>query len=588
MTRSITARTSLDTLKKEAKRWLRALRGGDAEARRRFEAAYPGGPAAPGLRDVQQALAREHGVASWLALRAELDDQMLAARTHAERVADFLEMASLHYGVRPGTRAYGDYSDSPDRRRQAARILERHPEVGRASLHTAVVCGDRHEVARILAARPGAAREKGGREGWEPLLYLCYGRLPTAAAADDALEIARALLDHGADPDSAWTYDWDDRPMSFSALCGVIGDGESGPEACPPHPRADELATLLLDRGADVNQGQALYNTMLRRDDDHWLRVLIARGLGPGHPIAWEPPSRREGTSIFQYLLDHAVEMNHLRRATTLLEHGARPVASDGKDLYRRALLGGGVEMAELLARHGAARSELSGADAFRAACMRMDRAAAERMVAAHPEYMDQARLLLVDEAAKRDLPDVAGFLLDLGVSPDADFPGPGGRYHALHQAACMNATRIAALLIERGAEVDIRDQGEAATPLAWAVHTHMSGTIELFSRHTRDPFTLAAAGQLDRLRALLAEEPALANATTERALGLGVLGASPGETPLFVVPDDEDRAIEVAELLLAHGADPARRNAEGATPADRARARGLDDLAALLAGATD
>ena len=53
--------TTLDNLRKTAKRWLKALRDGDAEARARLVRAYPGAPEQPTLRDVQHALARERG-----------------------------------------------------------------------------------------------------------------------------------------------------------------------------------------------------------------------------------------------------------------------------------------------------------------------------------------------------------------------------------------------------------------------------------------------------------------------------------------------------------------------------------------------
>ena len=50
-----------EALRKHAKRWLAALRGGDAEALARLERVLPRHSAQPGLREVQQALAREHG-----------------------------------------------------------------------------------------------------------------------------------------------------------------------------------------------------------------------------------------------------------------------------------------------------------------------------------------------------------------------------------------------------------------------------------------------------------------------------------------------------------------------------------------------
>ena len=69
MPRQITPATSLENLKKEAKRWLKQLEAHDAEARARFDRAYPAAPHRPVLRDVQHALAREHGRENWNALK---------------------------------------------------------------------------------------------------------------------------------------------------------------------------------------------------------------------------------------------------------------------------------------------------------------------------------------------------------------------------------------------------------------------------------------------------------------------------------------------------------------------------------------
>jgi hypothetical protein len=72
MPRRISSSTSLDNLRKEAKRWLKALRAGEPEARARLERAYPAAPVAPALRDVQHALAQEYGHESWIALKLAL------------------------------------------------------------------------------------------------------------------------------------------------------------------------------------------------------------------------------------------------------------------------------------------------------------------------------------------------------------------------------------------------------------------------------------------------------------------------------------------------------------------------------------
>src|SRR5262245_56051138 len=62
--------TTLDNLRKAARRWLKAIQAGDAEAVARFQRAHPDAFKTPGLRDVQHALARERGYAGWSALKA--------------------------------------------------------------------------------------------------------------------------------------------------------------------------------------------------------------------------------------------------------------------------------------------------------------------------------------------------------------------------------------------------------------------------------------------------------------------------------------------------------------------------------------
>jgi hypothetical protein len=99
MPRTISSATSVDNLKKEAKRWLAALREGNPEARARFEHAYPDSPTEPVLRDVQYALAREYGHDGWRALtravaaRRETTAAPLHTEAEYERLANDLVAA---------------------------------------------------------------------------------------------------------------------------------------------------------------------------------------------------------------------------------------------------------------------------------------------------------------------------------------------------------------------------------------------------------------------------------------------------------------------------------------------------------------
>jgi hypothetical protein len=91
MPRPITPRTSLDNLKREAKRWLNALQAGSAEAQARLRRSLPALSGVATLRDVQHALALEHGLHGWTALKRALAQD--ATLRQYERVAEALVTA---------------------------------------------------------------------------------------------------------------------------------------------------------------------------------------------------------------------------------------------------------------------------------------------------------------------------------------------------------------------------------------------------------------------------------------------------------------------------------------------------------------
>jgi hypothetical protein len=72
-------RRNLESLKKEAKRWLDALQTGDPVARARLARALPDAPTRPTLRDVQHALAREHSFAGWMQLKDAVEKRSAEA-----------------------------------------------------------------------------------------------------------------------------------------------------------------------------------------------------------------------------------------------------------------------------------------------------------------------------------------------------------------------------------------------------------------------------------------------------------------------------------------------------------------------------
>jgi ankyrin repeat protein len=564
--------SSLDNLKKEAKRWLKALRANAVDARARLKRAYPAASDDPGLRDVQHALARERGHENWAALKA-----MVAAGPRPAGRADpppdivttFLRSACWDHHTH-GAADHRMYD------RAAQRMLALHPGIASHNLYAAVVCGNLEEVKRVIAGRPEAAPEPGGPRNWTPILYLSYTRFTHPATIENALEIARLLLDHGAGPNDFYMAG----DSEYSCLVGAAGEGE---QDSPRQPYAEKLYQLLLKRGAGPYDIQVLYDTHFSGDMLWWLELTYRRSLALGRKADWDDPDWSmldmggygSGAS---FVLGIAVKKDDLRLAEWALTHGASPNSDTSanpkykptRTLYEVAVMLGQTAMAELLLHHGAraVTPTLAPDEAFIAACMRLDRTAAAALVEGHPEYLGWHRAMF--EAARRDRPDVIALLLDLGVPLEI---ADDHNTRALHHAAANNALGAAKFLVERGAAIDPRETAYNATPIGWAAHGDRIEMIDFLSRYSRNVWTLAFRGYVDRLREVLREQPDLATQTD-----------SEGGTPLWWLPDDDAKAMEVVELLLAAGADPAVKNHAGRTAADWARTRGMMDVAHRLA----
>jgi uncharacterized protein len=588
MPRQVTPATTLENLKREAKRWLKALRADVAEARARLARAFPGAPDVPTLRDVQHALALEHGVPGWAALKNALAGGRAAAAEPEVNVVDwFLENACPDHHVRGG-------SDHEMARHAAMRILRKHPEIARDSIYTAVVCGELEEVRRILAARPQAANERrpttdreregsGGSgdrftkklspKGWEPLLFLCFTRLPLDAANDNAVAIARELLDHGADPNVFFMAGG----SQYTPLVGVIGEGE---EDRPPHPKRDELARLLLERGANPYDIQVVYNIHFRGDLLWFLKLVHEVTTKAGRAADWADPNWQMlnmgnyGNGA-HWALSAALKNNDLELAEWVLSHGASPDPAPAPDPrfgtlspHDVAVRQGMTEMTDLVLRYGAKRSTFVPDDKvrFTEAILRLDRERAAELLRRHPEFLGNTDALFM--ATKRDHVEAVRLLLDLGMSPDVE---DKAKQRGLHIAGYNGSVRAAQLLIDRGAEVDVREGNWSNTPLDCAIWSQHPAMIDLLGRYTRDVWNLVHLGNVERLREILERRPEAARIVWE------------GWTPLMGLPEDEARAAEIVALFLGHGADPSIRSQEGLTAGDYAQKRGLDEAAALL-----
>jgi ankyrin repeat protein len=265
---------NLEQLRKQAKELVRAARAGDEQALARVQAHAPERERIA-LADAQLALARENGYASWPALV-----------TAAEANAEAFVLAA-----------------TDGRKSRAQALLGARPEI------------ENDTWARLVLGRDwaGDPNEPGGPRSWAPLLYVCHSSFSSP-------RLARELLERGADPNATFRNEYG--PMS--ALYGAAG---------VVHDR--ELTRVLLEAGANPNDGESLYHAT-EAEDPECLRLLLEHG------------AETHGTNA----LAHALDDDRLEHVRLLLEAGADP--NEGALVAHAVRRGRGPEFLPMLAEHGA------------------------------------------------------------------------------------------------------------------------------------------------------------------------------------------------------------------------------------------
>jgi ankyrin repeat protein len=494
---------SLEQLKKQAKILQRFVRAGVPEALEMVREFHPrpaaAGPAGTGpagagptgfaLADAQLVTARRYGFASWPRLRAYVDviaryyraphrtAESIAEGTDGQARADeFLLLACLTHG-----------GDDPGRWRRATELLAAQPGLTRASIHAAAAAGDVAAVRDWLGRDEGAVSREGGPHRWEPLLYLAYSAVDDRVPGRSHLETARLLLDAGADP--AAGYLWEGLPSPYTALTGVLTSGHAEPIA---------LARLLLERGADPNDSQALYE-LGGTDDTDALALLFEFGLGTGDGGVWHArlaPHHDSPAELVEEELIKAAACNWPRRARLILSHqvdpaglGTRHPIHEGRTAWQLAMIYGHAEVTAILAEAGARPSTPDTELELLGACMRADRAEAGRLSAAEPGILARAiarRPGQLSTAADEDRFDAVVLMTELGFDPNATF-GPH-RQTALHGAAFRGDLAMVKYLIGHGADPAAEDCSFHATALGWAEHHEHQDVVDYLTGLTGLP----------------------------------------------------------------------------------------------------
>ena len=513
MSRALTSATTLDHLKREAKQWLKALRTGDREARARLLRAHPDAPPDAGLRDVQHALAREFGVASWARLK------MLVPATAAAPAAprDAAPASPLQAIL-----AAADAGDVA----ALTSLLDAHPELvsargtlpGHTGLRTALHFGVSHEpIVRALLERGADPNVRDDGDNAFPLHF---------AAENQDLPVIAQLLAHGADP--IGTGDGHELEVIGWATCWDYVTV-----------KPDVLAHLL-DHGATHH----LFSAVAVGDVDA-IRAAAAA----------DPPSltrTMDGTNRHRTAVHLAIVKKQPASLRALIEIGTPLDGRDAAGLtpLDQAALAGDTDAAALLIDHGA-RIELPAAIALGRA------ADVERLAAAAPGSLAPGARWggLIVRAAERASGSVIEALVRQGASPDAiddlETSVDGvGRYTALHAAAWHGNTSAADALLRLGANPRIRDGKYGATPLGWA---DFAGRIETRDRILQadvDVFDAITCAAPDRVAAILDADPE----AVDRPMSAYGGAADDGDlTPLGWA--QEQGKPDMVELLRARGA---------------------------------
>jgi len=365
----------------------------------------------------------------------------------------------------------------------AQEILSAHPEVASASVHAAAVLGDDAAVERFIALDKNNAIAVAPPYGTNALVYLCmskYLRLEESRSPQ-FLRAAKALLDAGADANSGfWTTGT--YPEFETALYGAAGIAH--------HP---EMTRLLLEYGADPNDGEAVYHSpetyengamqllvetgklsadslvlmLIRKHDWHdyeGQKYLLEHGADPNRKWnhGWRP-------------MHHALARdNRIETIELLLDHGADPtLKDDGESAIVIAGHRGRRDVLELFERRGIPML-LSNADELIAACAKNDstavRALAREELTGVDEIMTISGQLIVEFAGNGNTDGVRQ-LLDIGIGVNSQFARGDGYWDlapnatALHNAAWRLRHDTVRLLVERGANVNAKD-GKGRTPL--------------------------------------------------------------------------------------------------------------------------
>jgi ankyrin repeat protein len=453
---------------KRAKNLLRAALRDDAEAWRRIRALHPKPPAADAfkLADAQLVIARGYGFESWAAMRRKIhsltkspveqfysalragdgvhvralldahDDVRAAinrpipntfgtrpamvARKHLDVIDALLEHGAdlnLKSDWWPGPFGLLEHDITPE---EAAPLIARGVIVDIfAAAHLSMF----ERVRELVDADPSLVHARGGD-----------GKTALHCATD--LDIARYLVDHGADID-ARDVDHESTPAQYLVR------------------EAPAVARLLVDRGAwfDIFIAVGLRDAALvercLRDDPEALDHRTGQGkyvaVHKGRPSTREEMAGHRGDT-YRWVFDHNVSVMDV----------ARMLGFD--------------DMVALLERHA------SPAQRLLAACAAADRPAAEAVVSAHPDVvraLTRHQMRLIADKAHANNTRAVTLMLDLGF--DA-LTTHGNDFEPIRWAVFHGNPDMTRALLRHSPPINTPDRSYGGTLLANCLYGSVHG----------------------------------------------------------------------------------------------------------------
>jgi ankyrin repeat protein len=480
MPQALPANPSLDWLRKTAKQRLVELRAHQPNAR---------------LHQAQLAVAHHYGFTSWRALKSHVDSisptphdrhRVFEAARAGDVEAVRRAFASGFDPATPDADGRTIYQIAKDRKHGAIELLARDLQGGKTrpddemaaiqAILRAAQSGDLDALRLGLDAHPEWIDALGG--GFQKATALHLAALRNQHAA------IRLLIERGADLDPR---DFPDNatPLHFAAAHGdlktigllveagadINGNGDDhgigvlGWATCFREVR-QEVAAYLLGHGAKLNLWTAI---ALDRADE--LRAMVARDRSLLAARMTRNEHRRTA-------LHHAVFKNRPRMVRLLLELGADPTERDATGstaLTTASEAGADQSIVAALLAAGVAPDLLTAVNMGRTA-------EAEMMLRENPSRIgpDGADTIALHLAVSRRNLTTLRWLLAHGVDVNAKRPMWDCNHTALHMTTESGAIEIARMLLDAGADPNLRDDKVHSTALGWALYFDRDDMAEL------------------------------------------------------------------------------------------------------------